>query len=225
MRNAQYQVCVLAYITDRVLIRIPCSCARLHSAGLDSNSDVWTFTSWGRPFRLASPLLDKSSPDTTAVQVESGWGYTSVLTESGDVLVYWPGKGRMHEELHRVKAELDQQGDVTRAKLSSQRSNVIPCHVWDLTTVNPVMLPAIPHDLPHLNGTGLAASVLDSETKLVRIAGLDNNLIGLTNKGHVLKYDKLDDEDSYQRGRWEYVSSSSLGPFRHPTKHDLVASL
>lgn len=146
------------------------------------------------------------------MQVESGWSYTSVLTESGDVLVYWPGHGRMLHELHRIQSELDKQGDATKAKVSSDRPDIIPCHVWDLTTVDPVRLASIPTNLPRLGGTGLPADVLDGETKLVKIAGLDNNLIGLTNKGHVLKYNKLSGEESYRQGRWEYVGQMPSVP-------------
>ena len=66
------------------------SCGRFHTTAMDSKSDVWTFTSWGQPFRLGSKLVDKSTPDATPIQVKSGWGFSAVLTESGDVLVYWP---------------------------------------------------------------------------------------------------------------------------------------
>lgn len=75
-----------------------------------------------------------------------------------------------------------------------------------MTNVGPVRLPSIPADLPRLPGTGISSEVLDRPTKLIKIAGMDNNLIGLTNKGHVLRFDMLDGEDSYQQGHWEYVS-------------------
>ena len=83
--------------------------------------------------------------------------------------------------------------------------DVIPCHTWTLEGVDPVQLPSIPLDLPELrhgegegeNGKGL---------KLIKIASMDNNLIGLTNRGHILRYHKLAGEDEYRLGRWEYVS-------------------
>ncbi|KIP10060.1 hypothetical protein PHLGIDRAFT_28732 [Phlebiopsis gigantea 11061_1 CR5-6] len=181
------------------------SCARLYSAGLDSESNVWTFTSWGRPFRLVTPLLDKSSVDSTPVRVECGWSYTSILTGGGIVYVYWPRTGGMQQELHRLNDEMDRKGNLTKAKVSDEHTDVIPCHAWDLTTYEPHRLPPIPTNLPHLTRTALPPSQVDEETKLVQIAGLDNNLIGLTNKGHVLRYNKLSGEDSYESGHWEYL--------------------
>ncbi|EKM49963.1 uncharacterized protein PHACADRAFT_264421 [Phanerochaete carnosa HHB-10118-sp] len=195
-------------------LELPCairqiSCARLHSAALDTDAQVWTFTSWGRPFKLQTALLDRSSRDTTPVQVECGWGFTSILTQGGDVLVNWPSRGRMLEEIHRIDQELNQAGDVTQAKPSPERPGIIPCHVWDMGNIEPYRLPAIPAGLPRLAGTGLPTDVLDGETRLVKIAGMDNFLVGLTNKGHVLKYDRLESEESYQRGHWEYLPSFS----------------
>ena len=71
---------------------------------MDAAADVWTFTSWGRPFRLSSSLVDKSSPDTTPVEVEGGWAVTAILTLSGDVLVFWPF-GRQFKEIISHKNE------------------------------------------------------------------------------------------------------------------------
>ena len=139
------------------------------------------------------------------MQVECGWSYTSILTGGGTVFVYWPGAGGMQQELHRLKDEMDQQGDATKAKVSNEHPDVIPCHAWDLTTYAPHRLPPIPSNLPRLVRTGLHPHQLDEETRLIQVAALDNNLIGLTNKGHVLRYDKLSGEDSYQSGHWEYV--------------------
>lgn len=188
-----------------------CSCARLYSSALDASSGVWTFTSWGRPFRLTSHLLDKSSPDALPVQVECGWTFTAVLTESGDVLVFWPHNGRMYERIHETNRRMD---DMAKEDVeanwkargvegdSKDAVDVIPCRVWDIEDIDPVRLPAIPTDLPSLpigpdGNTGL---------KIVKIAGMDNNLIALTSGGHVLRYNRLEGEDSYQQGRWEYVS-------------------
>lgn len=80
---------------------------------LDATSQVWTFMSWGRPFRLNSPLVDRSSADATPVQVESGWMFSSILTESGDVLVYWPFIGSFKELIDEKMQELDSSDDET----------------------------------------------------------------------------------------------------------------
>ncbi len=181
---------------------------------LDAGSQVWTFTSWGRPFRLNSSFVDKTSPDTTPVQVESGWMFSSVLTESGDVLVYWPFGGRYKEAINEKMEELDSSDDeafkaATKARPTESEPNVVPCHWWVLHGANPVRLPPIPaSSLPDLQYTGLSQDALDEETKLVKIAALDNNIIGLTNKGHVLRYGELYDEEEYLTGHWEYVSDT-----------------
>ncbi|KAI1796783.1 RCC1/BLIP-II [Ganoderma leucocontextum] len=187
------------------------SCGRLHTTALDAASQVWTFTSWGRPFRLNSSLVDKSSPDTTPVQVESGWAFSSILTQSGDVLVYWPFVGRLKEVIDGKMEEFDSSNDealhaAAKARPTEAEPNVVPCHWWVLHGVDPVRLPPIPaSSLPELRYAGLAEEAFDEETKLVKIAALDNNIIGLTNKGHVLRYGELYDEEECHTGRWEYL--------------------
>ncbi|PSR71036.1 hypothetical protein PHLCEN_2v13084 [Hermanssonia centrifuga] len=161
--------------------------------------------SWGRPFRLISPLVDKSSPESTPLQVECGWGFTSILTQSGNVLVFWPQSGRIFDHLQVINSQFDQQGIETKAKISADHPEVIPCHVWDLQGFDPVILPPIPENLPEIPHTGLSVEEQDKPTKLIKISGMDNNIIGLTNKGHVLRFDGLNNENSYSRGRWEYL--------------------
>ncbi|KAH8093827.1 RCC1/BLIP-II [Cristinia sonorae] len=180
------------------------SCGRLHASALDANSNIWTFTSWGRPFRIQSPLLDKASPSHTPVQVESGWAFTALLMESGDVLVYWPCSGEMQEKIgERFRVFDGIEG--SKAIPSDEEPNVIPCYIWTLEGVDPVRLPPIPHQLPDLLATGLSEEENRKETRLVKIAGMDNNLIGLTNKGHVLRFNKLSGENKYLQGSWEYL--------------------
>ncbi|EJD07334.1 uncharacterized protein FOMMEDRAFT_143785 [Fomitiporia mediterranea MF3/22] len=41
---------------------------------IDAKNQIWAFTSWGRPFRLLTPALDCTSPDSTPIQAECGWG-------------------------------------------------------------------------------------------------------------------------------------------------------
>ncbi|KAI0630525.1 RCC1/BLIP-II [Trametes polyzona] len=187
------------------------SCGRLHTTGLDASSQVWTFTSWGRPFRLSSSLVDRSSPDTTPIQVESGWTFSSILTQSGDVLVYWPLGGTFKTIIESKDEEFNGVEDpnlhiAAKARVDPKEPNIIPCHWWVLHGADPVRLPPIPaHELPELRRTGLSQEQLNEEIKLVKIAGIDNCIVGLTNKGHVLRYDRLTGEDSYQEGHWEYL--------------------
>jgi SCF-associated factor 1 len=71
--------------------------------------------------------------------------------------------------------------------------------------VNPLRIPPIP-TLPELNDAGLSQEERSKETVLVKIAAFDNSLIGLTNKGHVLKFGDLSNERSFNAStRWEYV--------------------
>jgi SCF-associated factor 1 len=97
---------------------------------------------------------------------------------------------------------MDQEGN-QKARLSDD--GVIPCVTWNLQK-DPVRLPAIPH-LPELRNTGDSGRS-DEETQLIQIAGGDQFIIGLTNKGHVLKFAELDDEITTSHGRWEYVSGT-----------------
>lgn len=73
--------------------------------------------------------------------------------------------------------------------------------------MDPVRLPGIPvNSLPDLVHTGLSHDARQEETVLTKIAVTENSLIGLTNKGHVLRYTRLFNENSYLLGLWEYVS-------------------
>lgn len=170
---------------------------------LDARLQVWTFLSWGRPFRFQSALLDCHTPDTTPSQIESGWAFSSILTTSGDVLVYWPYSGTLKQVLDTKSEELDAAGDKQAYATSD---HTIPC-VISTIEAEPFRLPAIPV-LPVLPDTGLSQEQLNEETKLVKIAAYDNIIIGLTNKGHVLKFSGLTNEEDYLRSRWEYVSAN-----------------
>lgn len=92
---------------------------------------------------------------------------------------------------------MDEQGD----KGAFALDNTIPCATWDLVA-DPVRLPSIP-ELPDLmDGVNHNKN---SKTQLIQVAGLDGHIIGLTNRGQVLKFDCLYSEETVPRGRWEYV--------------------
>ncbi|EPQ56536.1 RCC1/BLIP-II protein [Gloeophyllum trabeum ATCC 11539] len=191
------------------------SCGRLHSAALDANSDVWNFRSWGRPFRLVSPLLDKSIPESTPAQIECGWAFTSVLTQSGDVIIWWPFLDDMHRIFGERDEEMNQAGD-KRAEETPEGS--IACVPWDMQ-LDPFRLPPIPRNLPELLQTGDSDEAPKKETKLVKIAAGDNMIIGLTNKGHVLHFGGLGGPAQLSQGRWEYLPRFSEVQYvrEHPT--------
>ena len=178
------------------------SCSALHTMILDANSTVWNFISWGRPFRLVSPLLDCSSPETTPIQIECRLPLSAVLSGSGDVYAWWPYGDAFKSRYQRAMAELDK--DESTKAIVPDGGTVIPCYTWEIN-MDPVKLPALPN-LRDLPATGLPGDECRKETKLIKIAGFQNSLVGLTNKGHVLKMDKLYTEDSARI--WHYVSKS-----------------
>ena len=164
---------------------------------LDTNCIVWTFSDWAEPTRLVSPSLDCSSPETTPIQIDCGQTFSVVLTRSGDVYAWWADAGTFRElylETH----------DPTMG-LIADHEGVIHCQTLELK-MDPIKLPTLP-DLPDLLATGLSEEEHRKETKLIKIAACDDCLIGLTNKGHVLKLDELDNEE-YTR-IWRYVSENA----------------
>jgi SCF-associated factor 1 len=173
---------------------------------LDSKNQIWTFVNWGRPFRLDSPMLDCSSPETTPVQAESGWSFSSILTQSGDVLVFWQDSGEVGRLCEEENHAMDERGD---SHAYPTENHHIPCVAWTLRA-DPLRIPHIPQ-LPELNDTGSSEEERSKDTALIKIAAFDNHIIGLTNKGHVLKFGDLSNENSFDRTtRWQYVRSSFL---------------
>ena len=182
---------------------------------LDANSTVWTFRNWGRPFQLVSPLLGCSSPETTPVQVECGQKFSAVLTRSGDVYIWWPFYGTIESQYQKAMKELDK--DESTKAIVPDGGMVIPCHTWEINE-DPIKLPNLP-DLPDLPGTGPLEEVHRKKTKFIQIVACSKSLIGLTNKGHVLKMDKLHKEYSAQA--WYYVSESAWLIWHPFLNHDI----
>jgi len=175
------------------------SAGRLHAAALDNTNKIWNFKSWGCPFKLTAPIL--SDPADPPIQVDCGWGFTSCLTKSGTVYVWFPFGGPLKELIETKMSEFGE----ARASTAREENGSIPCVTWN-TDFEPVRLPAIPI-LPDLPEVGQPNSDDDeTDTHLVQIAGMDRVIIGLTNRGHVLKFQQVVDEISVSRGRWEYVS-------------------
>ena len=163
---------------------------------LDANFTVWTFCDWGRPTRLVSPSLNCSSPEATPIQAECGEWFCAVLTGSGDAYAWWVDAGTfadLYQETRKISV-----GPVIEAEA------VIPCLTRELK-MDPIKLPALP-DLPDLPATGLPEEERRKETRLIKIAAGYDRLIGLTNKGHVLKLDGMRNEDDTRV--WYYVSEN-----------------
>ena len=100
--------------------------------------------------------------------------------------------------------ELHRKARTTRRVLVPDHEAVIPCDILDIG-MDPTKLPTLP-DLPDLPATGLSVEERRKETRLIKIAACIDHLIGLTNKGHVLKLNGLGDE-GYTR-IWRYVSET-----------------
>lgn len=196
-RTFQQIICLMGLVIS--------SCGRLHTMVLDSKNLVWTFVNWGRPFRLVTPMLDCTSPETTPLQAESGWSFCAILTQSNDVLVFWPTSGEVGNRLTEEEERMNESGDCHAYPTSD---HTVPC-IPVMLQANPLRIPPIPQ-LPEINDTGLSPEERSKETVLVKIAAFDNALIGLTNKGHVLKFGDLSNEHSFNRStRWEYVGYPS----------------
>lgn len=90
----------------------------------------------------------------------------------------------------------------TGHNMAHPEGNVIPCVPWDMSH-EPTRLPSIP-SLPDLPDAGSHEGT--QQTQLIQIAAFDNHIVGLTNRGHVLKYGSLLSEDEVPHGHWEYAS-------------------
>ena len=187
-----------------LIISLHFSCGNIRVMTLDANSTVWSFETWGRPYRLVSPLLDCSSSETTPIQIQCDTSFSAVLMGSGDVYA-WKARLSGYEE---AMATFDQD-ESTRAIVPDSET-VIPCHTWEMN-VNPVKLP-IPLDLPDLPMTGLPEEERRKETRFIKIVAFNHGLVGLTNKGHVclLKVQLyLRPAGGMSFGIWRYVSENA----------------
>ena len=163
---------------------------------LDANSTVWTIQDWGGPTRLVSPSLDCSSPETTPIQAECSLRYCAVLTGSGNAYAWWLNAGTFRDlYLETYMAGVSPVTD---------HEAIIPCRTREFKT-DPIKLPALP-DLPDLPATGLPEEEYRKEARLIKIAPWGDRLIGLTNKGHVLKLDGMENENGTRT--WCYVSKN-----------------
>ncbi|KAJ7765433.1 regulator of chromosome condensation 1/beta-lactamase-inhibitor protein II [Mycena maculata] len=174
------------------------SCGRLHSSALDSKGRVWSFTSWGRPFTLSSRHLLR---DSRPIQVECGWDFSSLLTKSNEVFVWWPRSGVMRERIEARDASMDED---PQSFARAMPDGVIQCAHWDME-FDPYRLPRLPA-LPKLSTTGDES---EGEVKIIKIAALDAHLVALTNQGHVLLFRGLENESTVLGGNWKYLPNFS----------------
>ena len=115
---------------------------------------------------------------------------------SGDAYAWWTISGTF--------SELYLEVDETTVAFVPEHEAVIPCQTRELKT-GPIKLPPLP-DLPDLPATGLSGEERRKETRLIKIACDNDYLIGLTNKGHVLKLNGVDREGDTRV--WHYVGKN-----------------
>ncbi|KAG8925208.1 hypothetical protein FRC02_009856 [Tulasnella sp. 418] len=192
---------------------IAVSCSRKHSAALDARHRVWLFTSWGRPNlltftgNLSDPFRHPKLSQTKVIQVECGWGFTSFLTDDGRVFVIWPTSGAFAYQEQVKNDSLDGEGDGYPARAVDGVVHCIPVEI----SAEPLMLPDLPRDLPHLRLTvdeqGYDATAYTAP-KLIKIAAGEYFIIGLTDQGHVLCIDLMggDEGDGIDNLRGMFTS-------------------
>lgn len=176
------------------------SCGRLHASALDQNNKVWNFVNWGRPFRLDAPVLqDVQDP---LVQVESGWGFSSALTESGQIYVWWPFVAPLAQIIEDRMQEMN--ADPNNKALPTE-DHEIQCSNFIVDSSTLSRLPGLP-TLPVLTMTG---EDIDRgiPPKIIQIAGLEHYLVAITDQGHVLKFGNLDSPPQVTTGHgtWEWT--------------------
>ena len=185
------------------ILSLDSSCDDQYGMTLDVNSMIWIFLDWGRPFQLVSPSLDCSSPETTPIQITCTIYYSAILTRSGNVYVWWKDGAIFWNQYCEAIANLD-KGGFARV-IACDGGTAIPCHTWKMN-MDDHMLHILP-GLPNLPATGLPGGEYGKETKLIKIAASLDCIIGLTNKGHVLKMSELYKGSSPKL--WHYVSESA----------------
>ncbi|KZT50510.1 RCC1/BLIP-II protein [Calocera cornea HHB12733] len=156
--------------SDSVKFRSVAS-GRSQFSALDSRGSVWTFRSWGRPYRLVSPHLARVE------QIACGWDFSAALTATGEVYIWWPGNGefaRVGDEHEAAEARPRQPG--------REREGIIEATGWEMS--------AEPLELPSLGSLedprGQAAT---EPLKIVQIACGTDFVVALTNANQVLKID------------------------------------
>jgi len=123
----------------------------------------------------------------------------------------------LENKLEQHVQELEDQNVIVRAQYG-----VIHCNTWELLH-DLLELPPIPSGLPHIPSLTSEADEIGNKgekekCRLVKIAGGEGFLIGLTNEGHVLRIDfdiNHEDQDlsrlrlAFQRRtcQWKYVRS------------------
>lgn len=162
---------------------------------------------------MTCPVFD--DPEFAPVQVECGWMFSCVLVKSGDVFAWWPFSGTLEQQIQRVNERMNNDSN----NLVRGVNSVIPCVHWD-TGLIPERLPPLP-PLPELEEVDTEPR---KRTRLVKIAGFDGHIVGLTNKGHILKFRGLENEQTIAQGIWTYVSLPRVNGTNSDNTHSFPSS-
>lgn len=161
-------------------------CGEKHAMALDIEGYVWVFLSWGRPFRIITPQFDRSSPETTVVQIECATHECYVLTGSGAVYTFSPYRGKIAKLYEEKILEMHGAEDRTTVKINDQTNDqTIHCKTFDLS-YDPEKLPDLPVNLPKQDDKSETKET--GSPKITMIAALRSYLVGVTTQGHVLKF-------------------------------------
>ena len=135
----------------------------------------------GPPFRIKIRFDQNEHADSTPIQVVCNYYYSAILTRSGDVYIVYP-----FEEYVRKEHEKHCEESETGLEIEGNR---ISCKTWKLKSELHKLRQI--GDLPELDQRhGSPGS--KSPPKIISIAATDELLIGLTDKGHVLKINQFD---------------------------------
>lgn len=174
---------------------------------LDVDGKIWCFTSWGKPFIYAPPILETSLSGDDVIQVESGWSFSCALNASGIAFVWKPTWANARWQCRSITSTLDSEYRHVETELALD--GTIQCCIGKVTELYPIILPDLPH-LPPLCDQDDACL-----PRLIKIAAGDQFMIGLTNYGHVLKFDLtgIDNQSTpgelasaFNQRHWQYVS-------------------
>lgn len=141
------------------------------------------------------------------MQVESGWGFSSALTESGQIYVWWPFVAPLAQIIEDRMQEMN--ADPNNKALPTE-DHEIQCSNFIVDSSTLSRLPGLP-TLPVLTMTG---EDIDRgiPPKIIQIAGLEHYLVAITDQGHVLKFGNLDSPPQVTTGHgtweWTYVRGS-----------------
>ena len=158
--------------------------------------NVWIIIRPDRPYIIESDLINNEHADSTPIQVVCGHFFSAILTRSGDVYIVYPFDEYARKE-HEKRCEESETGLEIEGNRISCKTWKLKCELYKLREIG---------DLTELDQRhGSPGS--KSPPKIISIAATDKFLIGLTDKGHVLKINQFDSGKKTQikDQNWVYV--------------------